>query len=763
VKNKILLFNKLFYPALLSSSLFVMLVLPDNTYAQEDIGVISVESTTIDDRFDNKRNEASNVSVISGDKVDSAHTQNIQQMLQSIPGITTEVQAGDSLKIHIRGIENQVYMGEKPGVAVVIDGVPVFERTGRVNIDMDNIESIKVIKGGASYLFGDDALSGAVIITTKRGAKYQGYTVGAEAGSFGYQKGLARAGYSGENSNGHLQISSREIDGYHDDSGSKADYLNGKLQYYINDSSDLTFGVEHADRNKNSHGAVKGVVAAENDPESKDIYSYNDYTNHYDVDLAKYFATYSNDFSKTDNLMVNVYSFADDTKFLSRPDRKDPRLHTYQNDYQQVQNGLKTEYRSSGESFGWMVAADLRENSYENNVSYNIDVADNPYIPGDQSAAAGDPYSDDTTDESVEAVYGEVKFRVSDPLVVTMNGRLDHISYDYTSNLSALELDKSFDVKSWRLGGNYALTKTRDIYGNISTGFRAPSINQLFTGDVSPTGSTDSNPNLEPEHAINIEFGYRTKTTLFGAPTEMDVAIFQIDRDDYIMKTSGQYSIAGSTNDMYDNIGGVRNRGLELSIDSTASLKHSWGAAYTYLDARFTRYDNYNLALGNRYAGPTAATECTTAAGFDPEKEYCIEHYNNEGNVVPRTSSHNLYLAYRYKPASHWMITGEVNAKSSYYADEINRVKIDGHETLALLVNYDRKMGNNDVSFFARIDNLLDADYYNTVRGGSGDAKTVDSDGDGVYDTYDGVYDENDVSIVVNPGRTWTLGASVTF
>ncbi len=107
-----------------------------------DLGVIQVESTTIDDRFENKRNEASNIGVIGGDQVDASHVENIQQLLQGIPGVTTELQAGDSLKIHIRGIENQVYMGEKPGVAVVIDGVPVFERTGRVNIDLDNIESI---------------------------------------------------------------------------------------------------------------------------------------------------------------------------------------------------------------------------------------------------------------------------------------------------------------------------------------------------------------------------------------------------------------------------------------------------------------------------------------------------------------------------------------------------------------------------------------------------------------------------------------------
>ena len=32
----------------------------------------------------------------------------------AIPGVTAELQSQDSLKIHIRGVENQRYMGEKP-------------------------------------------------------------------------------------------------------------------------------------------------------------------------------------------------------------------------------------------------------------------------------------------------------------------------------------------------------------------------------------------------------------------------------------------------------------------------------------------------------------------------------------------------------------------------------------------------------------------------------------------------------------------------
>lgn len=171
----------------ISHSILLSILLSGSCFAADSLGVIGIDSTTIDDRFHSSRTEASSTSAIDGQKVDDAHIENLQQVLQAIPGITTEIKSGDTLKIHIRGVENQRYMGEKPGVAVVIDGVPVFERTGAVNIDLDNIASIKVIKGGASYLFGDDALAGAVIITTKKGATNKSM-LASEFGSFGYQK-----------------------------------------------------------------------------------------------------------------------------------------------------------------------------------------------------------------------------------------------------------------------------------------------------------------------------------------------------------------------------------------------------------------------------------------------------------------------------------------------------------------------------------------------------------------------------------------------
>ncbi|MEW6552162.1 MAG: TonB-dependent receptor [Campylobacterota bacterium] len=462
--------------------------------ANENLGLINVESSTIDDKFMSNKTEVSSVASISGEKVDESHVENIQQMLQQIPGITSEVKSGDSLKIHIRGLENQMYMGEKPGVAVVIDGVPVFERTGAVNIDLDNIESIKVIKGGASYLFGDDALSGAVIITTKRGAKYAHNFATIERGSFGYQKLLARTGYANDKLSFHVQGSERKADGYYEDSDYSAKYFNGKIQYYIDDTSDISFGTEYSKRKKDSHGTVGGATEAATNPESVfdgDMDS-RDYTRMYDVELLKAFATYSKDFENNSNLLVNGYVYKDDTYYWSSPQTRGATgaLGTYtdedyttNNFYEQTQAGLKTEYRTSSESFATLLGLDLRDNVYKNKTTNRVTYKTSTsfWAP---TYYEGDTKSQDKTNENVYAIYGEYKHQLNDKLSATLNLRYDTIKLDYLNQLTDLKLKKDFNVYSYRVGTNYDLNDKQTLFANYSTGFRAPTISQLFAGDV---------------------------------------------------------------------------------------------------------------------------------------------------------------------------------------------------------------------------------------------------------------------------------------
>jgi iron complex outermembrane receptor protein len=723
-------------------ALTVLFSLPSFVVQADSLGVIQVESSTIGDRFEDKRLEPSAIAGISGEKVDRAHAENIQQLLQSIPGVTTEVQSGDSLKIHIRGVENQVYMGEKPGVAVVIDGVPVFERGGRVNIDLDNIESIRVVKGGASYLFGDDALSGAVIITTKKGAGQAGYKVATEVGSFGHRKGLARAGFASDSANGHVQVSRRETDGYYDDGDSKADYVNGKLQYYVDDSSDVQFGFEVADRHKNSHGAVKGVSAAEADPTSEDPI-YDDYANHYQVKLQKLFLTYNRDLDSGSNLTLNTYQFSDNTQHVSSPIDTIDDGYNYDNDYTQVQRGIKAEYRAGSESFAWMVATDLRNNSYDSDSIY----ADCTGLGVWAGCVVGEPSENNETDERVVAFYGEAKYRLADKWLMTLNGRTDRIDLDYKDVEAVTSDDKSFNIFSSRLGMNYAASEQLDYYASISTGFRAPSVTQLFVGSNSPTHRTAANPDLEPETTTNLEVGLRRKAQMWGMPVEMDMAVFQLDRKDHIQASAGQYTT--SADSQYDNIGDMRSRGLELSMLGQPSNRWSWDLAYTYLDSSYTQYDEFNLQT-EPVGGVCPPGAVAVMGGFPSSVVNCLTPYDNTGNQIPRTPNHHVNLAVNMMPASGWTVTAEMDAISDYYADEINQIKIDGHQVFNLLVNYDRKMAGANWNFFARVDNLFDKVYYNTARG-SGDGND------------DGVYDEEDLSLVVNQGRTFTAGMSASF
>jgi iron complex outermembrane receptor protein len=731
-----------FRPCLLAAALGAIL---GPVHAQEALDTIRVESTTIDDRFDDKRAEPSAVGVISGDQVDAAHTENIQQLLQSVPGVTTEFDSGDTLKIHFRGVENQVYMGEKPGVAVVIDGVPVFERTGKVNIDLDNIESIKVLKGGASYLFGDDALAGAVIITTKRGAKRAGYIVGGEYGSFGYWKGLASAGFSNEQANGHVQVSRRGADGYYDDSAYRADYVDGKLQYYITDKSDLTFGFENSKRQKNSHGSVSGATAAEEDPKSEDP-AYNDYASRFDVNLAKYYLTYAMDVAENTNWMVNGYQFGDATQFSSSPIEGTDN-YNYFNDYKQTQRGVKTEFRSGNEQFGWMAAAEVRNNTYLNKVKFD-DCTDLGAWAG---CTVGATKSSSDTSEKVQAAYGELKYRVATPFIVTMNGRYDQIALDYKDKLdSTLSDDKEFAVQSYRLGGNYAAADNLDFYANVSTGFRAPSAEQLFVGNSNPTSSVAANPDLKPEFSLNKEIGMRNRTAWFDVPVEMDLALFELTRTDHIQPTAGQYTTDPAADNVYDNVGDMRNRGLELALSSDPQREWFWNVGYTYIDAKYTKYDHYNLRTTAVGGVCPAGSTPGPASGWPPTVENCFTDMDLAGNDVPRVPAHHLNAALHYRPSERWLITGEMDAVSDYFADEANIVKVDGHETYNLLVNYDIPAYGAKWALFARVDNLLDDHYYNTARGSN--------DGNG-----DGVFNEEDISIVVNQGRTYTVGVSAAF
>ncbi len=643
-----------------------------------DLGVLNVESSTIDDKFENKKQSTSNVFYITNKDMEKMNTTNVEDVLNTIPGITASNVGNDRVKIHVRGIDNQMYMGEKPGVAVVIDGVPVQETTGKINLDLDNIESIKVIKGSASYLYGNDAISGAIVITTKRPKAQNTSKLEAELGSFGFKKFLASTNQSFESGALQLQGTSRDTDGYWHDAYLHHRSINGKYLYYIDNKSDITFGLDYTTRKTGDGTSVSGVDAASTDPKSENEVSYAGF---YDTKMTKSFLTYSNDIDDTSNFMASFSNYFDNTKSRSARDSNE-EFHLKDNDEDWMQNALKTEYRKSFGTTATMFGLNLEKNKQDNfstqRVSYDP--------PGPTPlTAAGTVLTDSTTDERINAFYTEIQSQVTDTIQLVGNYRYDYIKYDYNNTLdSTLNVSPSYNAHSLKIGMNYTLSDISNIYTNFSSGFRAPTAEQISSNKDLELNDGVEIPELDIEKTYNYELGIRGTID----NTNYDASIYQLDRKDYIGKRAGSYmfSVDDDEDKVIDNVGDMRSRGFELAVNSKINDIFKFNTAYTFLIAKFQDYS------------------------INPRTEDAI---SCNGNYVPRTSKHTLNLSMDINITPKFTFSPELIAKSSYYADEENNYKQAGYEVVNLRANYEY---SNSLEIFGKITNALDKKYYQFVN-----------------------------------------------
>jgi iron complex outermembrane receptor protein len=624
-----------------------------------DLGSISVESSTIDEKVDTQKAEVSTVQTITSEDIKRINPKSISDILNTVPGVTMSLVGTDSLKVHIRGIDNQMYMGEKPGVAIVVDGVPVQETTGKINIDLDNIESIKVIKGGASFLYGNDALSGAVIITTKRQKGDKSDTkITFEGGSFGYKKVVVSTNQAFDTGALQLQGSYSNTDGYWNDTFVKVKSINGKYQYYLNDVSDIIFGWDFTKRETGDGNSVKGITEATLNPKSEDYYSYAGY---YDSDLSKLFVTYNQDLSDDSNFMVRVHSYQDDKSYKSARFTKD-------NSEIWNQIGAKAEYRTKVGSFALMGGFDIQKNSTDEESITLVDVSSRGKVVN----SVGDLIAKYETEESVNAIYAELKHQTTDSLATTFNIRHDSIKHEYKDNMdNSNNVDPSYNSISYRLGFNYLLDNSTSLYTSFSTGFRTPTVGQISQNQVSLV----NDPTLDIPSIIDVETTYNYELGLKGKlPYDISYnsSIFQLDRNDYIGKIAGSYVTSDDEDESnYDNVGDMRSRGFELALNSNRSKMFSLDLAYTYLQARFKNY-----SIMQQITEDTDPSWSVNNATF--------QRKDLSGNYVPRSPKHTVNLSLNYKPTTDLTISPEIYYKGSYYADEVNNFKQKGYEVVTI-------------------------------------------------------------------------------
>ena len=701
-----------------------------------DLGTINVESSTITDLTTDKKTEVSTINVINKKTIEQIDPKNIGDVLNTIPGITADVRSGDTVEIHMRGVGQQEFMWEDTGVAVVIDGVPVLQNGGKVKFNLDDIESIKVIKGGASYLYGRNALSGAIIITTKKSKNKNENSVKFEYGSEDYKDLVASLTRGTDKYSFIVNANYRSTDGYWDMSGLRDKSANGKFQYYLNDTSDITLGINIERKyEESSRGSVRGITEAKENPTGAndgDLPWNSDYYS----DIDKYFITYNKDFDNGGNLLVNSYYYEDLYNFLSSPQDLngdgDDDTYTSDNDENIKQYGIKSEYRGEKDNLAYMIGLDLGERDLDDSW-----IKTETYRSRGKWYYKGESSKSDTTAKN-SALYAETKYKVNEKFTAVLNARFDYTAYDYdvyahdyngtTWSDSSISRTTNFSNFSYRVGGVYDVNEKTTLYSNVSTGFRNPRVRDMYAYDFNPDRYSKNNTDLDTETTFNIELGIRGNRAVSNTKLSYDLSLYQIDTKDIIGRIGGTYYSRG-TNVYFDNIGDARSRGIELSLKSDKRKKVSFDVAYTYLDAYYTSHKPFTVDLNPLYR----------SAG---DKTYDIN-----GNQLPRTPHHKIDFIVNYKFISKWNLMTELYAQSHYYADETNLVTMPGYAKVNLRVDYNH---NKNLNFFIKVDNILDKQYYRTVYLFS------DRNRDGQLDAEDG-------SITVDPGRAVYAGFKYKF
>lgn len=297
------------------------------------------------------------------------------------------------------------------------------------------------------------------------------------------------------------------------------------------------------------------------------------------------------------------------------------------------------------------------------------------------------------------AAFAENMFQLTPKLSVTPGIRYEWISntangFINTSSTGLLEMqERNRILILFGIGAEYQVGKTANIYANFSEAYRPVTFSEL-----TPAATTDIiDPNLKDASGYNADLGFRG--SLFKNALKFDVGVFQLFYNNRV----GTISL---NNTPYrTNIGASLSQGVESYVEldvmklmpQFSNLGLSVFGNYSYIDARYTRWDN--PALVN-----------------DPNLTLVGKRVENAPQHMLRTG-----LTLKYRGFSSCL---QYNYVSAVFTDAANSILANASSTTGQLPAYqiiDLNMAYQWAGIYqlrAGVNNLTNATYATRRAGG---------------------------------------------
>jgi catecholate siderophore receptor len=224
-------------------------------------------------------------------------------------------------------------------------------------------------------------------------------------------------------------------------------------------------------------------------------------------------------------------------------------------------------------------------------------------------------------------------------------------------------IDQTVNFTSVRLGGIWQPTVSQSYYLSYSTSFN-PSLEQL-------TNTTGATAPLAPEKNKSYELG--GKWDPIQGKLSLDAAIFQITKDNARSQPD--------TNGQFEAIGTIRVKGARLGASGLILPKWKVFAAYAYLDAEIL------------------SQIAPLASGV------------TQGMVPGNTPKHSGSIWSTYEFAPHWELGGGATAMSTRFLNNTDTVSVPKYVRFDATLAYRQK----DYDIRLNLFNLTDKFYYDAL------------------------------------------------
>ncbi|HWR44889.1 TonB-dependent receptor [Sporomusa sp.] len=496
---------------------------------------------------------AANVTVITKDQIEKGPYSNLGDVLRAVNGVVVTSKG-------FGGAQQIVRLNGDDRVLVMIDGRKIGRPEGVVDgasidlstiISLNNIERIEVVKGGASALYGSDAVGGVINIITRKGTEAK-TTLDMSVGSWG-ERNYSLSTQGSENGlSWYITADKKKQDytkynvlnpdlttGSH--KGDSREWENSKfegqgytmrLDKKIDDNRSVTFNFEHWNDEGGQPWEVKSPKQG----------------------LPLYTATHLT------NIWALTYNF-----------NQQQEVPGFARVYANYNNqGFYGTYKSRTQGFEYQTGWQL-DNQHKLVTGVNWEkgeVLENVYLDEIQGAQNYKNKSITNT-----AIYLQDIYNLTDKWTMTPGLRYDHHS-------------KFGGQTTPKLNVNYSADSTTDIYVSYNRVFKAPNLDQLYYDLYYPAyfSSMKGNPNLKPEKGHVVSAGVNKK---LSNSTSITANYFTSKITDAI-----DWEYDSNWNGWARNIDEQKKHGFEFDLHHKLSEHYYTDLGYSYVHVENNEANN---------------------------------------------------------------------------------------------------------------------------------------------------------------------------